>query len=218
MPCDIIRHKSKKWLDMRSRKAGFMEKTGQIFIISGPSGVGKDTIANAIKEMRGYKSLNIKEPKSYTTRRRRKSDPEDTPYIFISEKRFSELMLDEMIEHSETHGHLYGMSRSSFEECIESGGNIVKIMDKKGALAFKQMYPDICTVIYLTPPSIEVLRKRLSGRGSETYAEYNRRMMDSIEELKDIGDFDYVVQSNSVEITSRIVFEIIYSNVKYSEK
>lgn len=200
---------------MRPKERLPMEKTGQIFIISGPSGVGKDTIFNAIKDMRGYKSLNIQEPKSYTTRRRRKSDPDDTPYIFISEKRFSELIFDEMIEHSETHGHLYGMSKSSFEECIASGGNIVKIMDKKGALAFKQMYPDICTIVYLTPPSVDVLRKRLSGRGSETYAEYNRRMMDSIEELKDITGFDYVVQSNNIEATSRIVYEIICSNIKY---
>ena len=165
------------------------DNKGLMFIISGPSGVGKDTIVSAVREMRGFKSLNIKEPKSYTTRRRRKSDPDDTPYIFISEKRFSELILDEMIEHSETHGHLYGMSKSSFEECIESGGNIVKIMDKKGALSFKQMYPNNCVIIYLTPPSVEVLKARLAGRGSETYAEYNRRMMDSIEELKEMRKY-----------------------------
>lgn len=190
---------------------------GLMFIISGPSGVGKDTIVSAVREMRGFKSLNIKEPKSYTTRRRRKSDPDDTPYIFISEKRFSELILDEMIEHSETHGHLYGMSKSSFEECIDSGGNIVKIMDKKGALSFKQMYPNNCVIIYLTPPSVEVLKARLAGRGSETYAEYNRRMMDSIEELKDISGFDYTVRSGNVETTARIVFEIIYSNIKLGQ-
>lgn len=193
------------------------DNKGLMFIISGPSGVGKDTIVSAVREMRGFKSLNIKEPKSYTTRRRRKSDPDDTPYIFISEKRFSELILDEMIEHSETHGHLYGMSKSSFEECIESGGNIVKIMDKKGALSFKQMYPNNCVIIYLTPPSVEVLKARLAGRGSETYAEYNRRMMDSIEELKDISGFDYTVRSGNVETTARIVFEIIYSNIKHGQ-
>lgn len=192
-------------------------KQGKIFIISGPSGVGKDTILEAVRNMRGFKSLNIKEPKSYTTRRRRSSDPDDTPYIFISEKKFSELMFEDMIEHSQTHGHMYGMSKSSFEECIESGGNLVKLMDKRGALEFKQLYPKNCIIIYLTPPSIEVLRERLSGRKSETYAEYNRRMLDSIEELKDISGFDYTVTSADIEVTSRIVFEIIYSNIKFAE-
>lgn len=193
------------------------DKQGIIFVISGPSGVGKDTIASEIKQMRGYKSLNISEPKSYTTRRRRKSDPEDTPYIFISEKKFSELLFTDMIEHTETHGHLYGMSKSSFEDCLKSGGNIVKIMDKKGALEFKRMYPKNCIIIYLTPPSIAELKQRLSGRGSETYAEYNRRMLDSIEELKDISGFDYTVRSGNKETAARIVFEIIYSNIKFGQ-
>lgn len=193
------------------------KREGLIFIVSGPSGVGKDTIVEAIKGMRGYKSLNIKEPKSYTTRRRRSSDPEDTPYIFVSEKKFSELLFEDIVEHTETHGHMYGMSRSSFEECIESGGTVVKIMDKKGALAFKQMYPENCVVIYLTPSSIEVLRSRLAGRKSETFAEYNRRMLDSIEELKDISGFDYTVRSGNVETTARIVFEIISANAKYGQ-
>ena len=109
------------------------------------------------------------------------------------------------------------MSKSSFEECIESGGNIVKLMDKKGALNFKRMYPSNCVIIYLTPPSIEVLRKRLSGRGSESFAEYNRRMMDSIEELKDISGFDYTVRSGKIETAARIVFEIISSNIKIGQ-
>lgn len=199
----------------KSDQVGNKQAGGLIFVISGPSGVGKDTVANALKDIRGYKSLRICEPKSYTTRRRRKSDPEDTPYIFISEKKFSELMFEDMIEHSECHGHLYGMSKSSFDECLENGNNIVKLMDKKGALEFKKMYPDSCIVIYLTPPSIEVLRKRLAGRGSENWAEYNRRMLDSIEELKDISGFDYTVCSTNTDATAHIVFEIIQSNIKY---
>lgn len=191
------------------------DNQGKIFIISGPSGVGKDTILEAVRGIRGFKSLRIREPKSYTTRRRRKSDPEDTPYIFISEKKFSELMFEDMIEHSETHGHMYGMSKESFEDCINSGCNIVKLMDKRGALEFKRLYPNNCIIIYLTPPSIDALRERLAGRASETYAEYNRRMLDSIEELKDISGFDYTVCSTNVETTSRIVFEIIYANIRF---
>lgn len=191
------------------------QKKGHIFIISGPSGVGKDTVANAIKDIRGYASLNVQEPKSYTTRRRRKSDPEDTPYIFISEKKFSELMFTDMIEYTKVYDHLYGICKSSFEECINKGGTIIKIMDKKGALAFKKMYPDECIIIYLVPPSVDVLEKRLSGRGSESFAEYNRRMIESIEELKDISGFDYTVTSSNLDITSHIVFEIIRANVIY---
>lgn len=185
------------------------KKAGLLFIISGPSGVGKDTIVNTMREIKGYKSLNLQQPKSYTTRRRRKSDPEDTPYIFISEKKFAELMFEDMIEHSENHGHLYGMSKSSFEECLSSGTNIIKIMDKSSALEFKKMYPDNTIIIYLTPPSVKVLQKRLKGRGSETYAEYNRRMMDNLDELRDISGFDYTVTSGEKRTAAQIVLSII---------
>ena len=185
-------------------------KTGKIFIITGPSGVGKDTVVGGLKNIRGYKSLDLKEPKSYTTRRRRKTDVEgQTPYIFVSQKKFSELMLTDMIEHTENHGHLYGMSKASFEECIESGGNVIKIMNRDGALAFKKIYPNEAVTIYLRPPSVEVLAERLRGRGTESFAEYNRRMMNNINEMKTMAEYDYVVTSSTPETTTKIVFAII---------
>lgn len=185
-------------------------KEGKIFIISGPSGVGKDTVVGGLKGIRGYKKLRLTEPKSYTTRRRRKTDVDgETPYIFVSEKQFSELMLTEMIEHTENHGHLYGISRKSFEDSLASGKNLIKIMDRDGALDFKRIYPHDAIVIYLKPPSIESLAERLRGRGSESYAEYNRRMLDNIDELKDVGDFDYIVTATDPDTTTRIVFAII---------
>ena len=185
-------------------------KEGKIFIISGPSGVGKDTVVGGLKNIRGYKKLRLTEPKSYTTRKRRKTDVDgETPYIFVTEKKFSELMLTEMIEHSENHGHLYGISRSSFEQCLASGNNIIKIMDRDGAVDFKRMYPQDAIIIYLKPPSIETLAERLKGRGSESYAEYNRRMLDNIEEMKDVSEFDYMVTANNIDETTKIVFSII---------
>jgi guanylate kinase len=114
-----------------------------------------------------------------------------------------------MIEHTESHGHLYGMSKSSFEECIESGGNVIKIMDRNGALSFKKIYPNEAVTIYLRPPSVEILAERLRGRGTESFAEYNRRMMNNINEMKSMAEYDYVVTASTPEATTKIVFAII---------
>ena len=187
---------------------------GKIFIISGPSGVGKDTTVGEMKNIRGYKSLNLGEPKSYTTRRRRKTDIDGcTPYIFVSEKRFSELLFEDIIESTESHGHLYGTSKKSFDEVLASGHNIIKILDKEGAVSIKGMYPKDAVLIYLTPPSMEELAARLRGRGTEDYAEYNRRMIDNMNELRDLQAFDYIITADGVERTAFIIYSIMKSYV-----
>ena len=187
---------------------------GKIFIISGPSGVGKDYTVKTMSEMDEYQKLELTQPPSYTTRKRRSSDPDDTPYIFVSEEQFADLVENEIVEFTESHGHMYGTSKKGFENAIMSGANVLKILDKVGAKAFKKLYPENAIIIYLRPPSMEVLAQRLKGRASETPAEYSRRMADNLQELRDLSDYDYVVTAGAnVQSTARIVIAIIEENI-----
>lgn len=181
---------------------------GLVFIISGPSGVGKDTIVDTIKQREDAQELNFVTPQTYTTRPKRSSDDDNT-YIFLSSKEFEDLMFVDMVEYEENYGNMYGMSRTSFKNCIESGGNILKIMDEKGARHMKEIYPNDTITIYLKAPSAKVLEERLKKRGSETAQQFSNRMKANIEEMKSISGFDYVVTSNSIEVTSEIVYTII---------
>lgn len=187
---------------------------GMIFIISGPSGVGKDTVVSAVKSHHGAKKLNFVTPMTYTTRERRPGD-DDTTYIHISRRQFENIMFSEMVEHEENYGNLYGMSRASLEECLESGGNVLKIMDGKGAKHFKDIYPKETILIYLKAPSAKVLADRIQGRGSETSEQFARRMADNMEEMKNVSGFDYVVTSNVVDVAAEIIYTIIDECVKH---
>ena len=184
--------------------------TGKIFIISGPSGVGKDYTVELMTHLEGYDKLNLGHPRSYTTRRRRKSDPEECPYIFVSASKFADLIAEDMVEVTEIHGHMYGTSKTEFEQTLAAGKNIIKILDKDGAKAVKSLYPRNATIIYLRPPSIATLVRRLKGRDSETPEEYSRRMADNIQELRDLSGFDYVLTAGSNAAgTARILLTII---------
>ena len=192
----------------------FPRPFGHVFVISGPSGVGKDYIADKLKALPEYGKLGFSTPKSYTTRARRSSDPEDSIYEFVSEEQFDELIETDMVEHSESHGHRYGTSRSGLAEMLGQGKNVLKILDKAGAASMKELLPGHTTTIYLKPPDLSVLEERLSGRGSEDAAEYKRRMIDSIHELIDIGDYDYVVTAGEDSAaTVGIVLAIILGNL-----
>ncbi len=150
--------------------------TGFLLILSGPSGVGKDTVANALRKRYSFSC-----PKSYTTRSPRQM-PDDTNYIFVTESEFDNRVPD-MIAVTKSHGKRYGISRSELERDLRSGSNIIKVIDISGADEMKTLYGNACLTIFLLPPSIDVLMERLSKRGSEDDETFRRRMADSIREI-----------------------------------
>ena len=138
-------------------------RDGKIFIIASPSGVGKDSVVDTIKAMPEYENLRIGEPYSYTTRDHRPDDNERMPYIFVTDEQFASLIVSDMIEHAESFGHSYGLSRKSFEDVLCSGKNVLKIMNREGARDIQRMYPADTILIYLKPLSIKILEERLRG-------------------------------------------------------
>lgn len=151
---------------------------GMLVIISGPSGVGKDTVADIIR-----KRYRFSCPKSYTTRKPRNL-PDDANYIFVTDDEFDN-EADDLIAATISHGNRYGISRKELERDLRSGKNIMKVLDISGADSMKRLYGDSCLTIFLLPPSMDVLRERLSSRGSEDRHDFLLRMSDSIREISE---------------------------------
>lgn len=181
---------------------------GHMFVISGPSAVGKDVTLNVVRDMDEFKALDFVEPKSYTTKSPR-GDESDMNYVFVTDEQFDELERTELLESTVSHGHRYGMHRESFENALGDGHNVIKLLDTNGAAFLKRKYPDDVTTIYMKPPSVEELRRRLVSRGKETPAEIERRMSDSITEMRTFVDYDFMLTNVVIGHSARIVMDII---------
>ena len=183
---------------------------GHIFIVSGPSGVGKDCTISELKKLPGYSELNMTIPKSYTTRQPREGNPNDANYIFVTEKEFTEkLEQGEILESTVSHGDMYGSSLSDFEKCLEEGHNILKVFDKNGSRLLKTCYPQETTTIWMKPPSLKILAERLKNRKSETAFTFAKRMRDSIIEMQDVNDYDYILTNIDLKHSAEEILLII---------
>lgn len=189
--------------------------TGCFFIIVGPSGVGKDALLDAVRtQLLDRDNIEIVSPKSYTTRPQRAEDPAEKKYIFVNNDEFNKHMVDgEILECTISHGHLYGMSCSDFENSLANseGKTMVKGLDYNGARFIKKQYPKNTTTIFIRPPSLEALSERLINRGDRTASEadFQCRILDNEAEIRLAGDFDYVITNNDFRTASDILYSVI---------
>lgn len=158
-----------------------METKNNLFIISGVSGVGKNTILN---ELFKDQSLNLAYSVSMTTRPKRFHEVEGVNYFFADNTRFDEAIANgELLEWAEFCGNRYGTPRKFVEDTIKTGKNVIVEIEVKGAMNMMKMYPEAIT-IFLLPPSLEELRNRLSARGTESDEIVEKRIEAANGELK----------------------------------
>lgn len=185
---------------------------GHTFIISGPSGVGKDTVMERLFRYYKHSAFKFHAPRAYTTREPR-GDKSDDTYIFVTDEEFDKLRPNEMIESSVVHGHKYGMSKEHFHKAMMAGDYIIKSLDTVGAKTLKDRYDGDVTTIFIKPSSIERLEQQLRGRGTETEEQVEQRMSDTLEELKHAGEYDFVVTNYGIDFTTRLVETIVDSTI-----
>ena len=180
-----------------------MEK-GKFIIVSGPSGVGKGTIFNrVVKEVNGWYSV------SFTSRSPREGDIEGKTYFFITREEFEDKIKNgEILEYNYYNGNYYGTSRKLVLDKINAGVDVFLEIDVNGAHNIKNMFPD-SVLIYIAPPSMEELKRRLIDRGTEDMNKIEGRLKIAEDEQKEIDFYDYVVINDDLEKATNEVREII---------
>jgi len=179
--------------------------SGRLIVLSGPSGVGKDTVLHALFERDPRLRYSI----SYTTRAPRSGEVDGVSYTFVDEETFRRLEeLGEFLETAVVHGNRYGTSRRRVEEMLARGEHVVLKIDVQGAATVRVRRPD-AIFIFLLPPSIEVLRQRLRDRGTDDEDALARRDADAAREMDEAARYDHLVVNDSVDRAVREILGIV---------
>lgn len=164
-------------------------RQGLLFVLSAPSGTGKDTVINTARAQ----GADFFVVPSVTTRAPRPGESEDNPYRFISKETFEELVgKDELLEYANVHGNWYGQPRQLIRDNLRAGRDVLLKIDVKGAATVRQKVPQ-AIFIFLVPGSIDELATRLVKRNTETKEELQRRLEDARIELAQQNWYDYVI-------------------------
>ena len=173
---------------------GTAEKKGKLFIISGPSGTGKGTICKALLE-RNDIEISI----SMTTRAPREGDTHGVSYYFATREEFEKTIAEGgFLEYADVFGNYYGTPKAMVVEKLEQGRDVVLEIDVQGAINAKKVYPE-SVLIFILPPSLEELRARIVGRGTETEDVINLRLSKALEEMSYIDKYDYYVVNDVID-------------------
>lgn len=171
-----------------------MGRRGILFVISGPSGVGK----GSIREMLVKEIEELVVSVSATTRPARAGEVEGTDYFFIEESRFRSMIdADDFLEYASVYGNLYGTPRSFVEERLNGGQDVLLEIDIQGAMQVKQKMPE-GVFIFIKPPSKEEIARRLSSRGKDSEETIARRLIAYEDEMKFLPEYDYEVLNDEL--------------------
>ena len=182
-----------------------MRNEGILIVVSGFSGVGKGTLMKRlVEEYDGY-SLSI----SATTREPRPGEEDGREYFFLSREQFEKRIADHaLIEHAEYCGNYYGTPKDYVERELAAGRDVILEIEIQGALKIKEQYPDALLLFVSTPDAAE-LRRRLSGRGTETAEVIRKRLGRAAKEAEGIEAYDYIVINDDLETCVRELHGII---------
>jgi guanylate kinase len=183
-----------------------LNKKGLLVVISGPSGVGKSTVRQALFSMKGH---NLVYSVSMTTRAPRASEKEAVDYYFVSKDEFNRRIEEDMfLEYAEFVGNMYGTPLDKVEELLDEGKEVVLEIDTEGALQVRSKMPD-AIMIFIVPPTKEALYERLRRRGTESDYQLEKRIEKANKEFKLAHKYDYIVANDDVENAADRILAII---------
>lgn len=170
-------------------------KRGILVVVSGFSGAGKGTIMKELLHKYDDYHLSV----SATTRTPREGEVDGEHYYFRTKEEFQEMIKNnQLIEWAEYVGNYYGTPREYVENYLNQGKDVLLEIEMQGGMLIKEQYPD-ALLLFVAPPSAEELQQRLSGRGTESKEEINKRLSRAIEEVKYMKDYDYILINDVLE-------------------
>jgi guanylate kinase len=177
---------------------------GKIIIVSGPSGIGKDTVVSEyLKRNDAYKSV------SCTSREMREGDIPDRTYHFITKEEFEDgIKNGKFLEYTVYNNNYYGTLKNTIDEKIDNGIDVVMIIEVEGQANIKRMYPE-CISIFLLPPSMEVLRERLVNRGNVSIENIEDRLETAKREIDASINYDYRIVNDDLNKTVEEIEKIV---------
>lgn len=177
---------------------------GSLFIVSGPSGTGKGTVCTEL-----IKHDNIFLSISATTRDKRVGEEDGVTYFYTSAEKFKQMIdNNQMLEYAVYSGNYYGTPKKAVEDMLAAGKNVILEIEVQGALKVKQKMPE-AVLIFVVPPSIAELKKRLIGRGRENKEEIKRRIGEASREFSQLPKYNYVVVNDNLDRCVGDVLDII---------
>ena len=182
-----------------------MSGKGLLVVLSGPSGAGKDTVLKSLMQKEPGVRLSV----SATTRAPREGTADGKDYFFLSRPRFEELVENgKMLEHAEYCGNFYGTPSEPIEAWQAEGCDVILEIEVQGGAQIKTKRPD-CVSIFILPPSLEVLEKRLRRRGTDAEEAIQKRLATAKSEIAQAMHYDYVIINDDLEPAVEQVAEIL---------
>lgn len=182
-----------------------MEQKGILIVLSGFSGAGKGTVVKKLIQKYDEYALSI----SMTTREPRKGERDGVEYFFTTRERFEETIVQNgLIEYALYCGNYYGTPRAYVEEQLAAGKNVILEIEIQGALKIKEKFPE-SLLIFVTPPSVQELKRRLEGRGTEEPEVIARRLARAAEESEGVNAYDYIVVNDDLETCVEEIHRVV---------
>ena len=184
---------------------------GKLIVVSGPSGVGKDTVVSEYLKIHPEDVLSV----SMTSRPKRDYEVDGVHYYFRTKEGFEEeVEKGNLLEYAIYNGNYYGTPKSEVLKRLEDGINVILVIEIQGARNIKNMLGDDALLIFVLPPSIEELRERLIKRGTESLEQINNRLAIAEKEINENTFYDYKIINDNIEDAVKSLENIIKNNIK----